>query len=205
MDFDHIVMGLGNPGPRYSLTRHNAGFIALDVWLQNLGGRWLPAGKGLSQKINAETADIRIQDKRVLLVKPQTFMNLSGESLNRLYLFAGHLRGQASLTVVHDEIDLDLGKVRIKFGGGDAGHNGLKSIRGYLGHGDFYRCRIGVSKPPEDSHLDVADWVLQEFSDKDQEILFKSIDKTIAGLEALIEDPKNNLTKAQNLASKDSF
>ncbi len=203
MVWDHIVLGLGNPGPKYSFTRHNAGFIVLDILAQELGVKWTPALKGLGAKINADLTEMRVENKNILALKPQTYMNLSGESLQKLFYLFGHLKENTPITVIHDEIDLELGKVRVKFGGGDAGHNGLKSIRSVLGHGDFFRVRMGVSKPPADSKIEVADWVLQNFQDSEHELLYSSTDRCITSLKCLIDNPNENLQKAQTLASRD--
>lgn len=146
-----LVVGLGNPGPAYAATRHNVGFLAVD----ELAGR-LGTGFSVRRGVRAAVATGVLGEQRVALVKPQTFMNDSGLAVRRAADFfridPGHL------IVVHDELDLDFGRLRVKFGGGDNGHNGLKSIRTHLGTGDFYRVRIGIGRPP--GRQDPADYVL---------------------------------------------
>jgi PTH1 family peptidyl-tRNA hydrolase len=200
MDFDHIVMGLGNPGPRYAMTRHNAGFICLDLWAQEYKTKFKSPSVGLAKKINAELSEIEIDSKKVLLLKPQTFMNLSGETMRSLFSEAQHFR-QIPLTVVHDELDLPVGKVRIKKGGSDAGHNGLASLRSHLGHGEFCRVRIGIGRPEPGSHIDVPAWVLKKFEHSEEESLIDSLSLAIQGIESLVKNPEN-VQLAQTLVSK---
>jgi len=195
MNYDHIVFGLGNPGPRYAFTRHNIGFICLDVLAQDFGARFESAGLG--KKINAQTCDVTFKDKKILLVKPLTFMNLSGETLAQLYGNAAHLR-ERPLTVIHDEVDLDFGTIRVKMGGSDAGHNGLKSIRACLGHGDYFRIRVGVGRPEADSGMELKDFVLQNFSKNDETLLLKIVARCSETLEAVACE---TLTRAQAIAS----
>jgi PTH1 family peptidyl-tRNA hydrolase len=198
---DHLVLGLGNPGPRYAFTRHNAGFICLDLLAQEFKGRFSDSQKGLGKKINADTCEISIDSKKVLLIKPQTFMNLSGESLRALFFEGSHYQ-RVPLTVVHDEIDLDFGKVKIKKGGGDAGHNGLASIRAHLGNGDFLRVRLGVGKPAPESPLDVPTWVLTKFEKSEEQLLIDMLANACAGIESLVKHP-DNLQLAQTLVSQE--
>jgi peptidyl-tRNA hydrolase, PTH1 family len=176
MNFDLIVVALGNPGPKYAFTRHNVAWIAVDLLAQEKGQAF--ASQGLGKKINAEVCEILIDAKKILLIKPQTFMNLSGESLAKLFAQSSHLR-DVPLLCIHDEIDLPLGKVRIKLGGSDAGHNGLRSLREHLGHGDYYRIRVGVGRPPVGSPLKVVDWVLQNFEKSDEPLLQNGLEKTL--------------------------
>ena len=159
-----LVVGLGNPGPAYAHTRHNVGFMTADELARRAGVKWRKA-RGARAEVAATTlggagwgtpeADVI----PVVLVKPQTFMNNSGDAVAPLAAF--HHCPPGRIVVVHDEIDLDLGGLRLKLGGGDNGHNGLKSLRARLGSGDFYRCRIGVSRPP--GNRDPIDWVLGSF------------------------------------------
>lgn len=146
-----LVAGLGNPGPAYAPTRHNVGFLTVDELARRLG-----TGFSMRRGVHAAVATGLLGQQRVALVKPQTFMNDSGLAVRRAVDFfridVGHL------IVVHDELDLDFGRLRVKLGGGDNGHNGLKSIRTHLGTGDFYRVRIGIGRPP--GRQEPADYVL---------------------------------------------
>ncbi|MGH9105072.1 MAG: aminoacyl-tRNA hydrolase [Acidimicrobiales bacterium] len=136
-----MAVGLGNPGVRYARTRHNVGADVVALLAERYGGR-LRRGKEL-----ALVAEVRVGDKRLALAFPQTFMNDSGRSLVRL-VRRFKVCDMASLVVVHDELDLPLGAVRVKVGGGLAGHNGLRSIRAWLRTDEFLRVRIGIGKPP---------------------------------------------------------
>ncbi len=184
MNVDAIVLGLGNPGTRYKFTRHNVGFMALDLISQGLGFSF--SSTGLGKKIKAEVATAELGGKRVLFVKPQTFMNLSGESVAKLYQEHNHLR-DAELIVCHDEVDIDFGKLRVKKGGGDAGHNGLKSIRKEIGSGEFYRIRMGVGRPPADWEITLADYVLTPFRKDEDALLTDMLIHTENTVEALLK------------------
>lgn len=148
-----LIVGLGNPGPKYARNRHNVGFLALDA---------ISAAHGFAiwrSKFQGQIAEGRLGAEKVLLLKPETFMNLSGDSVQAALAF--HKLAPADLIVLHDEIDLPPGRVRIKTGGGAAGHNGLRSIAGHVGP-DFQRVRIGVGHPG-DKRL-VSNYVLGDFA-----------------------------------------
>jgi PTH1 family peptidyl-tRNA hydrolase len=148
-----LVVGLGNPGARYARTRHNIGFMAVDAWCDQLSPR-----PSYTEKWKGQTASVNGRGGRVVVLKPQTFMNLSGQSVSAAVQF---LRvPPTQLVVVHDEIDFPLGRLAVKKGGGHGGHNGLRDIVAQLGHGDFIRVRLGVGRPVRG---DVADYVLAEF------------------------------------------
>lgn len=151
---DALVVGLGNPGPEYAATRHNLGFMVTD----RLAGAWSASWRS---KFSGRLAEARDGDLRVALLQPQTYMNLSGRSVAAAMRF--YKLEPSALVVVHDEIDLALGDVRAKFGGGLAGHNGLRSLREHLGTADFARVRIGVGRPERGVQIPVADWVLRPF------------------------------------------
>jgi peptidyl-tRNA hydrolase, PTH1 family len=138
---DLLVVGLGNPGQEYVRTRHNVGAEVVDLLAQRHGGR-LKLGKE-----RALVDEVRIDGRRVALAFPQTYMNHSGESVRMLVRRFG-IDDLSHLVVVHDEIDLPVGRLKLKFGGGLAGHNGLRSIRSHLHTDDFARVRIGVGRPP---------------------------------------------------------
>lgn len=148
---DWLVVGLGNPGPRYAATRHNVGYMALDDLLAE-DGHLLTAVKG----IKAEAAEVTWDGQRVLLLRSSTFMNLSGEAIAPLAEVLGIPADQ--VVVIHDELDLPTGKVRVKLGGNENGHNGLKSTTDRLGTRDYLRVRIGISRPPRG--MPVPEYVL---------------------------------------------
>ncbi len=148
-----LVVGLGNPGSRYARNRHNVGFMAVDAIARRHGA------PGFRSRFKGELAEGPIGGERVLLLKPQTFMNLSGESVGEAARFFKILPSE--IIVIHDEIDLRPGKLRVKLGGGSAGHNGLRSIDTLLGP-DYWRVRIGVGHPGIKEL--VQPYVLQNFS-----------------------------------------
>ncbi len=151
---DLLVAGLGNPGREYAATRHNAGFMVVDELARRHGGTF-------RSKFSGDLSELRIEGHRVALLKPQTYMNESGGSV------AGAVRffkvEPASLLVVHDEVDLDLGRLQARLGGGLAGHNGLRSVAKSLGTPEFTRLRIGVGRPERGDPRPVADFVLSPF------------------------------------------
>ncbi|WP_307739372.1 aminoacyl-tRNA hydrolase [uncultured Parolsenella sp.] len=161
-----LVAGLGNPGDEYANTRHNAGFRAIDVLGERLGaGYW-------KSQCGAEVAVVRSRAldeegkpcvAEVILAKPQSYMNTSGGPVSKLCAEYGV--APEALLVIHDELDLDPGAVRVKVGGGHAGHNGLKSIINKLGSRDFSRIRVGIGMPP--GRMPVVDWVLKEYRSKE--------------------------------------
>jgi PTH1 family peptidyl-tRNA hydrolase len=151
---DVLVVGLGNPGPEYAATRHNLGFMVTD----RLAGEW---SLGWRSKFSGRVAEGRADDTRLALLQPLTYMNVSGGSVAAALRF--YKLDVDALVVVHDEIDLELGDVRAKSGGGLAGHNGLRSLRDSLGTADFVRVRIGVGRPERGERRPVADWVLRPF------------------------------------------
>lgn len=192
---DAVLMGLGNPGPKYLMTRHNVGFLFLDVLAQEQNVSW-DSASALSKKSKAETCLLQIDGKSILAVKPLTYMNLSGESLEGLYAKEPKLK-DIPLIVVQDEVDIPFAQLRVKKGGGDAGHNGLKDLRRALGHGEYWRLRLGVGRPS--GPMSVADFVLQKFSSEEQKILHSLFDHTLHTLKAVLVD---NLSEAQVRASR---
>jgi PTH1 family peptidyl-tRNA hydrolase len=150
----HLVVGLGNPGARYRDTRHNLGRRAVELMVDELGGSWRSRWKG-------RVSELRDGDERLALLVPETFMNESGRSVAPALRF--YKLPPERLVVVHDELDLDLGDVRAKQGGGLAGHNGLRSLAEATGTQDFLRVRIGIGRPERGDRRPVADWVLQPF------------------------------------------
>ena len=160
--FSWLVIFLGNPGPRYECTRHNAGFMAGDALAKKLG-------VNISRlRFKALTAECEINGERVLLMKPQTFMNLSGEAVGEAARF--YKIPPEHVLVISDEVSLPLGKLRVRQKGSAGGHNGLKSIIAALGSDGFPRVRIGVGAPPHPEY-DMADWVLSVFRNQDRTLL----------------------------------
>lgn len=157
-----LVAGLGNPGPRYSRTRHNAGQMVVELLAARLG-----AGR-FATRYGGRLAETRGPAGPLALLIPQTFMNESGDSVGPA---AGSLRAApAQVLVVHDELDLPFGVVRGKLGGGHGGHNGLRSVTRGLGTGEFPRLRVGIGRAPEEFRGDGADWVLSRFSEPREEV-----------------------------------
>jgi peptidyl-tRNA hydrolase, PTH1 family len=151
---DLLVAGLGNPGPRHERDRHNVGWMVAD----ELARRY---GASFKSKFKGRLAEVRIDDRRVALLKPETYMNESGSSISaavRFYKVAAE-----AVLVVHDEVDLEFGRIQARAGGGLAGHNGLRSIAQSLGTPEFLRLRIGVGRPGRGDRRSVADFVLSPF------------------------------------------
>ncbi len=157
-----LVAGLGNPGPKYAGTRHNAGQMVVDLLAERLG-----AGRAVS-RYGARIVDVRGPAGPLTLMVPLTYMNDSGDAVGPA---AGALRAvPGQVLVVHDELDLPFGTVRGKVGGGHGGHNGLRSIVRGLGSGDFARVRVGIGRPPAEFRGDGADWVLTRFAEPREEV-----------------------------------
>jgi PTH1 family peptidyl-tRNA hydrolase len=155
---DLLVVGLGNPGRRHEFDRHNVGFMVVDELARRHGGTF----KG---KFNGHLAEARVAEGRLALLKPDTYMNDSGRSVQPAAAF--YKAPLESLLVVHDEVDLELGRLQVRLGGGLAGHNGLRSIASRLGSPDFLRLRVGVGRPGRGDPRDVADFVLASFAPED--------------------------------------
>ncbi|RAV13985.1 aminoacyl-tRNA hydrolase [Mycolicibacterium sp. GF69] len=151
----HLVVGLGNPGPQYETTRHNLGFLVADILADRIG-----SGFKVHKKSGAEVATGRIAGRSVVLAKPRTYMNESGRQIGQLAKF--YSVSPADIVVIHDELDIDFGRIRLKSGGGVAGHNGLRSVGASLGSNDFARVRIGIGRPP--GRMDGAKFVLSTFT-----------------------------------------
>jgi PTH1 family peptidyl-tRNA hydrolase len=151
---DLLVAGLGNPGREYADTRHNVGFLVADELARRHGGSF-------RSKYSGELTEIRLDDLRLALLKPQTFMNESGRSVGAAARF--YKVEPETLLVVHDEVDLEPGRLQTRLGGGLAGHNGLRSVAQHLGTPDFLRLRVGVGRPERGDPRPVADFVLSRF------------------------------------------
>ena len=174
---DWLVVGLGNPGKEYAGTRHNVGFEVVDLLARRHDGR-LKAGKE-----RALVDEVRIDGQRIALAEPTTYMNLSGESVAPLVRRFG-IDDPTRLVVVQDELDLPTGRVRVKVGGGLAGHNGLRSIKAHLHTDAFVRIRIGVGKPPSKEHG--ADHVLKKVAKSDRELLAVAVEIAADAVELIV-------------------
>jgi PTH1 family peptidyl-tRNA hydrolase len=155
---DLLVVGLGNPGREYARNRHNVGFMVVDELARRHGGSW----RG---KFSGHIADIRLDGARVALLKPETYMNESGRSVGAAIGF--YKLEPGAVLVVHDEGDLDRGRIQARLGGGLAGHNGLRSIAKHLKTQDFLRTRVGVGRPERGDPRPLADYVLADFDSAD--------------------------------------
>jgi PTH1 family peptidyl-tRNA hydrolase len=180
-----LVVGLGNPGPGYSGNRHNAGFLVLDLLAQRMGARFK------SHKARADVVEGRLAGERVVLAKPRSFMNDSGGPVSALRDFFKTPLDR--IVVVHDELDLPYGGLRLKLGGGDNGHNGLRSVRRSLGSGDFNRVRFGIGRPP--GSMDAAAFVLRDFGTVERKELELNVEHSADAVEALLAE---GLERAQN-------
>ena len=183
-----LLVGLGNPGPTYASHRHNAGYLVVDELARRAGVRFSASGQ-----LRAETAQTRLtaagglggvgaQAEQLVLLKPRTFMNESGQAVAKALAYFKIPAEQ--LVAIHDELDLDFGQLRLKFGGGDNGHNGLKSIRRSLGTGDYFRARFGVGRPQ--GRQDPADYVLSPFPASLSADLAVEVSRCADAVEALL-------------------
>ena len=180
-----LVVGLGNPGPKYAGNRHNVGFFVADLLAERMGARF-KAHKG-----RADVVEGRLEGQRVVLAKPSTYMNLSGGPAASLRDF--FKVPIERIVVVHDELDIPFGTLRLKRGGGDNGHNGLRSLTQSLGNKDYLRVRWGIGRPP--GRQDPADFVLKDFTAAERKELPFHVDRAADAVEALLT---GSLEAAQN-------
>ncbi|MGI8775728.1 MAG: aminoacyl-tRNA hydrolase [Actinomycetota bacterium] len=182
-----IVVGLGNPGAKYADTRHNAGARVLEVLLGRLGGSLK------SHKSGCLIAEGSLAANRVVLARPTSYMNLSGRPVRQLKDF--YKAPFERVLVVHDELDVPFGDIRVKVGGGTAGHNGLKSLSDHLGTKDFPRIRIGIGRP---AGRDAASWVLERFSGSERKDLPDILERAADAVESFIEQGPDRTMNAFN-------
>lgn len=185
-DAPMLVVGLGNPGPKYVANRHNVGFLVADELAARMGGKFK------SHKAGADVLEGRLEGARVALAKPRSYMNLSGGPVVGAARF--YKVTPDRLIVIHDELDLPYGSIRLKLGGGENGHNGLRSVTKSLGTRDYLRVRFGIGRPP--GRMDPADFVLRDFSAVERKELAFQVDKCADATEALVS---KGLEAAQNL------
>ena len=172
-----LIVGLGNPGPKYLWTRHNAGFIVLDRFASL-------AGISVNKKsFSAFYGEGNFKGERILLLKPQTFMNLSGRSVAEALRF--HKLELSDLLIIHDELDIPFGQIKFKENGGHGGHNGLRSLHQQLGGGNYPRLRVGIGRP---LHGDMADYVLTNFAKDEMSALPTVVDGIVDALEMFITE-----------------
>ncbi|MGQ4515184.1 aminoacyl-tRNA hydrolase [Streptomyces sp. DW26H14] len=176
-----LIVGLGNPGPGYAANRHNVGFMVADLLAARIGGSFKRAGKAQAQVLEGRLGPMGPGSRRVVLAKPSSFMNLSGGPVSGLRDF--YKVDTARIVAVHDELDLDYGALRLKLGGGDNGHNGLKSMTKAMGP-DYHRVRFGIGRPP--GRMQVADFVLKDFSSSERKELDYFVDRAADAVEALV-------------------
>jgi PTH1 family peptidyl-tRNA hydrolase len=173
-----LLVGLGNPGPDYARTRHNVGFLVADEVARMVG-----AGFTL-RKFGAEVAEATDGGERFWIVKPQTYMNHSGEAVGAAMRF--WKLSPADLVVVHDDLELEPFRVQVKVGGGHGGHNGIKSVNVHVGTPDYARVRVGVGRPPP--QVDPADWVLGRFAKGEEAELAACLDEAAAAARVAVAD-----------------
>jgi peptidyl-tRNA hydrolase, PTH1 family len=185
-----LVAGLGNAEPEYAANRHNVGFMVADLLAERIGARFKKPGFK-NRGARALIAEGRLGGHQVTVAKPRTFMNLSGGPLAALRDFYKVPAG--NIVVVHDELDIPFGTLRIKLDGGDTGHNGLRSITRALGTSDYYRVRFGIGRPP--GRMDPAAFVLRDFAAAERRELPLLIDRAADAVETLLQ---HGLAAAQN-------
>jgi peptidyl-tRNA hydrolase, PTH1 family len=185
-----LVVGLGNPGPSFAPTRHNVGRVVVELLAERIGGGFKVYRRGRADVLEARLGDQ--PGTRAVLARPRVYMNESGASVASVRDFY-HV-DTSRLVVVHDELDLPYGILRIKLGGGDNGHNGLRSVRGALGTGEFHRVRFGIGRPP--GRMDPAAFVLKPFSGSERADLAAHVERAADAVEALVVD---GLGYAQNV------
>ncbi|QEN15806.1 aminoacyl-tRNA hydrolase [Mycolicibacterium sp. ELW1] len=183
-----LVVGLGNPGPQYAKTRHNLGFMVADVLAGRIGAQFK-----VHKRSGAEVVTGRLAHRPVVLAKPRTYMNESGRQVGPLAKFYSVM--PADIIVIHDELDIDFGRIRLKLGGGEGGHNGLRSVANSLGTKNFQRVRIGVGRPP--GRKDPAAYVLEPFTAAERTevpaICEQAADATELLIEAGLETAQNQV------------
>jgi PTH1 family peptidyl-tRNA hydrolase len=185
-----LVVGLGNPGPNYAKTRHNIGFMVADILAARMGSKFK-----VHKRSGAEVSTGRLGGRSVVLAKPRVYMNESGRQVAPLANFYSVAAGD--VIIVHDELDIDFGRIRLKLGGGEGGHNGLRSVASSLGTKDFQRVRIGIGRPP--GRKDPATYVLENFSAAERDEVPTICEQAADATELLVElglEPAQNQVHA---------
>ncbi|WP_194815851.1 aminoacyl-tRNA hydrolase [Nocardia sp. XZ_19_385] len=181
-----LVVGLGNPGTEYERTRHNIGFLVADVLAERVGGRF-----AVHKKSGADLLQARLDGRQVLIAKPRSYMNVSGRPVAALAKFFSV--PPTEVIVVHDELDLPFGAIKLKRGGGEGGHNGLRSVSSALTTKDYLRTRIGIGRPP--GRQDPADYVLKQFATPERKEVPVIVEQAADAVELLL---RVGLETAQN-------
>ena len=185
-----LIVGLGNPGSQYALTRHNIGFMACDTWIQSLGG-----GAIDRQEHKALIKKFKFNNEDVIVAKPQTFMNLSGESVISIMNF--YKIEKSKLLVVHDEVDFAFAHLKLQHNRSAGGQNGVKNITQLLGSQEYSRLRLGIGRP-SDPRFQLADYVLGQFSKEEQRNLPLYLDYATQAIESFIVDGLNKASTKFN-------
>ncbi|MFJ8585958.1 aminoacyl-tRNA hydrolase [Streptomyces sp. NPDC093595] len=188
-----LIVGLGNPGPEYAGNRHNVGFMVADLLAERVGGKFKRAQKAQAQVVEGRIGPPGPANRRVVLAKPMSYMNLSGGPVTALRDF--YKVPTAHVVAVHDELDIDYGTLRLKLGGGDNGHNGLKSMTKAMGP-DYHRLRFGIGRPP--GRMQVADFVLKDFSSAERKELDYFVDRAADAVECLVTEGLERAQSAYN-------
>ena len=179
-----LVVGLGNPGPSYAGHRHNVGYLVTDELASRMGSPFRSHKSGRAEVVEGRLGAPGAQGPRVVLARPRCYMNETGGPVKALATF--YKVPPERIIAIHDELDIAFGTLRVKLGGGDNGHNGLRSMRSSLGTGDFYRVRAGIGRPP--GRQDVADFVLSDYSRVEQKELPFQVDHAADAVETLITE-----------------
>ncbi|MEV7278006.1 aminoacyl-tRNA hydrolase [Streptomyces sp. NPDC093111] len=188
-----LIVGLGNPGPEYDGNRHNVGFMVADLLAGRIGGKFKRAQKAQAQVVEGRIGPPGPANRRVVLAKPMSYMNLSGGPVTQLRDF--YKVPTAHIVAVHDELDIDYGVLRLKIGGGDNGHNGLKSMTKSMG-AEYHRLRFGIGRPP--GRMQVADFVLKDFSSTERKELDYFVDRAADAVECLVTEGLERAQSAYN-------
>ena len=179
-----LVVGLGNPGPTYAGTRHNVGYLVTDELATRMGGGFRAHKSGRADVVEGRLGGVGPGSTRVVLARPRSYMNESGGPVAALAAF--YKVAPERVVAVHDELDLPFDTLRVKLGGGDNGHNGLRSMRQSLGTGDFYRVRVGIGRPP--GRQSPADFVLSPYASVERKVLPFQVDRAADAVESLLVD-----------------
>jgi len=179
-----LVVGLGNPGPSYAGHRHNIGYMVTDELARRMGSGFRAHKSGRADVVEGRLTPPGVPGRRVVLARPRCYMNEVGGPVKALATF--YKVAPAQVVAIHDELDIAFDTMRVKLGGGDNGHNGLKSMRSSLGTGDFHRVRVGIGRPP--GRQEVADFVLSDYSSAERKVLPFVVDTAADAVESLVSD-----------------
>ena len=179
-----LVVGLGNPGPAYAGHRHNVGYLVVDVLAERMGSSLRAHKSGRAEVVEGRLGPVGPGTPRVVLARARSYMNESGGPVSTLAKF--YKVPVERIIAIHDELDIPFGALRVKLGGGDNGHNGLRSMRSSLGTGDFHRVRVGIGRPP--GRQDPADFVLSNYSSTERKELDMNVVEAADAVESLVAD-----------------